>query len=285
MVTGATSGIGEAIAEDLAQQGATTLLLSRDEEKCRSTAERIQQKTNNNNVRYYVADLSSQEDIRSLTQTLNKDLDRLDVLVNNAGAWFKERQLSADGVEMTWALNHLGYFHLTRGLTDLLTQTAAKHGEARIINQSSLSHKDEGEMHWGDVELNDWSQAKGSFGAGWGAYLQSKLANVLHAFALARRLESSGVVANAVHPGVVVTGFTQNNGLFYKTIAPLRRLFNRSTPADGAAPAVYLASSAEAAGITGSYYGPPQTPEAAHPLAKDEAAQERLWQMSLEYAA
>lgn len=282
LVTGATSGIGEAIAEGLAKRGAKTLLVSRSEDKCRSVAERLRQITGNERVSYYVADLSSRADVNRLTAQLNNELGRLDVLINNAGAWFKERQESADGVEMTWALNHLGYFSLTHGLTELLRRTASEYGEARVINQSSLSHKQEGEMHWDDLEFHNWSEAKGTFGNGWGAYSQSKLANVLHAFALARKLEGTGVTANAVHPGVVVTGFTQNNGLLYKTVAPLRRLFNRSTPADGAAPALYLATAPEAAGITGVYYGPPQEREVPNPVVEDEAAQERLWDLSLQ---
>ena len=104
----------------------------------------------------------------------------------------------------------------------------------------------------------------------------------MHAFVLARHFEGTGVVANAVHPGVVVTGFSQNNGLLYKVVAPFRRMFNQSTPEDGAAPAIYLASAPEAATITGAYYGPPHEPEEVNPLAKDVAAQERLWNTSLE---
>lgn len=280
LVTGATSGIGEAIAEGLARQGATTILISRSEAKCRAVSERLKRETGNGQVRYYAADLSSQADVRGLTEQLNRDLNRLDVLVNNAGAWFKKRQLSNDGVEMTWALNHLGYFLLTHGLTDLLKRTAAEHGEARIINQASMSHE-EGKMHWDDLEFQNWNEAKGAFGDGWGAYSQSKLANVLHALTLAKKLAGTGVTANAVHPGVVVTGFTQNNGLFYKVVTPLRRLFNRSTPADGAAPALYLASSKEAAGVTGAYYGPPKEREAVNLVAKDETAQAQLWDISL----
>lgn len=137
-------------------------------------------------------------------------------------------------------------------------------------------------MHWHDPGFRNWAKAKSTFGDGWGAYAQSKLANVLHAFRLARHLEGSGVVANAVHPGVVVTGFTQNNGLRYRAAAPLRRLFNRSTPADGAAPALYLATSSEAANISGAYYGPPQEREAPNPVTEDEATQERLWNISLQ---
>lgn len=139
-------------------------------------------------------------------------------------------------------------------------------------------------MHWEDPEFkNNWaSEGRGSTGPGWGVYSQSKLANVMHAFALARRLEGTGVVANAVHPGVVVTGFSTNNGLMHRLAAPVRRLFNRATVHQGATPAVYLASAPEAGTVTGAYYGPPRKREAVNPIAEDVEAQERLWALSLE---
>ena len=284
VVTGATNGIGGAIAEGLADKGANLVIVGRNETKCAETAERITRKTGNSNVTYYVADLSVQEEVRSLANRLNENLPRLDVLINNAGAWFVGRKRSADGVEMTWALNYLNYFLLTHELTDLLKRTADEFGGARVINQASGAHL-EGKMHWDDLEFGTgWdTKGKGSIGPGWGVYSQSKLANVMHAFALARRFEGTGVVANAVHPGVVVTGFAANNGLFYKLMAPVRRLYNRSTPEDGAAPAIYLASAPEAAAVTGAYYGPPHKREEVNPVANDVSAQERLWKVSLDY--
>ncbi|NJL57720.1 SDR family NAD(P)-dependent oxidoreductase, partial [bacterium] len=243
LVTGATNGIGEAIAEDLARMGANIVVVSRSAAKCAATAERLRAIPGSGDIRYYTADLSLQAEVRALVERLNADLPRLDVLVNNAGAWFRERELTSEGIEMNWALNHLGGFLLTEGLTDLLKRTAAEHGAARIINQSSVAHL-EGQMRWDDLMFErHWDDAgRGNMWAGWGVYAQSKLANVLHAFALARSFAGTGVVANAVHPGVVVTGFAGNNGLMYRLAAPVRRLFNRSTPHEGAAPAVYLAS-------------------------------------------
>ena len=140
VVTGATNGLGEAIAEDLAKQGATLVIVSRNEAKCAETAKTLTQKTGNTNDTYYATDLSAQKEVRRLAKRLKGDLPRLDVLINNAGAWFAERKESADGIEMTWALNHLNYFLLTHELTDLLKRTAAQHGEARVINQASSSH-------------------------------------------------------------------------------------------------------------------------------------------------
>jgi len=283
LVTGATNGIGKAIAQGIAEKGAEIIIISRNEAKCKSVAELIQAQTNHSNIRYYAADLSSQAEIRTLSATLRQDLSRLDVLVNNAGAWFTDRKLSVDGIEMTWSLNHLGYFLLTNELLDLLKDTARKHGEARVINQSSYAHH-EGTMHWNNIELEGtWKiDGRGRNGPGWGAYSQSKLANVLHAFALARKLQGTGVVANAVHPGSVVTGISQNNGLVYQVAAPIRRLFNRRTPQQGAEPAIYLASDPEAGRVSGAYYGPPRKREAVNKIAESVNAQDRLWQMSTE---
>lgn len=285
IITGATNGIGEAIALDLAGQGADTIIVSRNAEKCAAVVDQIRQATGNPNVRHYAADLSSQTDIHRLVEQLNRDLDRLDVLINNAGAWFNSRQLSMDGIEMTWALNHLNYFILSNGLLDLLKHTAAKYGDARIINQSSSAHYT-AKMNWDDIEYKDtWdSEGRGELGGGWGVYSQSKLANVLHAFALARQLEGTGVIANAVHPSTVVTGFSTNNGAMYRFASVFRRMMNRTTPAYGAAPAIYLASAPEAATITGAYYGPLHKREDVNPIAKDVAQQDRLWELSLQYA-
>jgi retinol dehydrogenase 12 len=283
VVTGATNGIGEAIALALAKQGAEVVIIGRSKEKSEATVEMLRKATGNAKARYLLADLSSQADIRGLITRLNQELSRLDVLVNNAGAWFTKRELSVDGIEMTWALNHLSYFILTEGMSDLLKRTAAQFGEARIINQASSAHL-EGKMHWDNLEYDGtWdTKGKGSIGAGWGVYSQSKLANVLHAFALARRFAGSGVVANAVHPSTVVTGFSQNNGLIYRIAAPFRRLNNRNTPEYGSMPAVYLASAPEGTKITGAYYGPPHQPDTINPIANDIQAQDRLWQLSLQ---
>lgn len=281
LVTGATNGIGKAITHAIAAKGAEVIVVSRNAEKCAATVDEVKAATGNAKLRYYAADLSSQQDIHRLAEQLNQDLERLDVLINNAGAWFTERKLSVDGIEMTWALNHLNYFLLTEGLLDLLKRTAATYGNARIMNQSSVAHL-EGEMHWDNLEFEgNWETTGDGLRSGWAVYSQSKLANVLHAFALARRLEGTNVVVNVVHPGTVVTGFSQNNGLMYKLAAPVRRLMNRSTPEEGAAPAVYLATAPEAASITGAYYGPPQKREDVNPIANDVAAQDKLWEISL----
>lgn len=281
VITGGTSGIGGAMAHALAEMGAGIRIIGRDESRCRETAESIRRDTGNPDVQYYVADLSVQAQVRDVAQRLRNTLDRLDVLINNAGAWFTKRQVSADGIELTWALNHLAYFLLTNELLDLLEATAAEHGEARIINQSSSAHEN-ASIHWDDIEFErSWDTAgKGALGPGWAVYAQSKLANLLFTFALARHLEGTGVTANAAHPAVVVTRFSQNNGLLYKLAAPIRRLSNKRTPREGAQPAIHLASAPEAHGVSGAYYGPPQREETPAAIAHDPETQDRLWRLS-----
>ena len=132
LITGATNGIGAAIAEELSGTDSSIIIVSRSESKCASMANYLRTTSGNPNVRHYAADLSSQAEVRTWLALLNRDWERLEVLINTAGAWFTTRQISADGVEMTWALNHLSYVQLTHGLLALLTQTAALHGEARL---------------------------------------------------------------------------------------------------------------------------------------------------------
>lgn len=281
IITGATSGMGRAISEILAEQGADIVLVGRDDRKCRQTLQRLRRTSAGGEHRVYTADLSNQAELKRLAAELTRDLTRLDVLINNAGAWFTQRQLSADGIEMTWALNHMAYFLLTNALLDLLTDTAAAHGEARIVNQASMAHQN-ADINWNDPGFEtSWdTRGKGALGPGWAVYAQSKLANVIHAMTLARRLEGSGVTAHAVHPGVVVTGFSQNNGWLYRLAAPIRRLGNRKTPRDGAQPAVYAAGAPDLQGISGRYFGPPHQQENPNPMALDAATQDRLWQLS-----
>jgi retinol dehydrogenase-12 len=278
VVTGATNGIGKATAQALAENGATVVIVSRSADKCAATVSELKALTNNANITSYTADLSVMGQVVNVAAEIKANYERLDVLVNNAGMWFAERQLSADGIEMTWALNHLSYFLLTNQLLGLLKSTATEHGEARVISVSSMAHHG-ASIAWDDFQFEDWSRARTQY-PGWGAYQQSKLANVLFAYGLARRLEDTGVTSNAVHPGVVVTGFSQNNGAFFKFGAVFRRMFNRATALDGAMPSIYLASAPDARGVTGKYYGPPHKEEPSDPQTHDTAMQDRLWELS-----
>lgn len=268
IVTGATAGIGEATARELARQGARAVVVSRNPQKCADTVGRIQEITGNQNVEYYAADLSSQDEIRDLASRFKEDHSRLDVLVNNAGGFYLNRQESPDGIEMTWALDHLNYFLLTNLLLDLIQSSAP----ARIINVSSGAHQG-GEINFDDPEGEHRLY-------GWEAYAQAKLANVMFTYALARRLEGSGVVVNAMHPGFTATDLATNNGLLARLLMEISPLFARSAE-KGAETIVYLASSPEVEGISGKYFKDKESIKSS-PISYDRELQERLWRLSEE---
>jgi NAD(P)-dependent dehydrogenase (short-subunit alcohol dehydrogenase family) len=268
LVTGATSGIGLVTAQALAQQGATVVVVGRQAERGVATVRRMVQETGNPRVELLLADLSVQAQVRQLAAEVQQRFTRLDVLVNNAGALFMQRNQSLDGIEMTFALNHLGYFLLTSLLLDTLKASAP----ARVVNVSSNAHRS-GAMDFADPQ----GQRRYS---GWRAYCQSKLANLLFTYELARRLEGTGVTVNAVHPGFVATGFGRNNrGVFGLgiRIAQLTAL----SPQQGAETLIYLATSPEVEGVTGKYFVK-QRPVASSRASYDQAAAQRLWQLSTE---
>ncbi len=273
LVTGATSGIGEVAATELAGQGARVVIVGRSRERCEATVERIRQAHPGAEVESLVADLSSQAEVRRLAGEIQARCPRLDVLVNNAGALFSTRKESADGIEMTLALNHLGYFLLTNLLLDTLRATP----EARVVNVASDAHT----MARRGINFDD-IQGRKRYG-GMRAYAQSKLANILFTQELARRLEGTGVAANSLHPGFVATNFGQGNGWVntaIKLIAPVFAI----KPDGGARTTVYLASSPEVEGLTGKYFVKCRSIEPASP-ARDVEAARRLWQLSEELTA
>jgi len=268
MVTGATSGIGRVTAQVLAQAGAEVVAVGRNREKSEATVDRIKQQTGNPAVEYMLADLSSQAAIRQLAETFKRQHARLDVLVNNAGAFFLWHQESVDGIEMTFALNHLGYFLLTNLLLDTLKASAP----ARIINVSSGSHR-------GETISFDHLQGKHRY-SGFRTYGESKLANILFTYELARRLEGTGVTVNAIHPGFVATNIGINNGWIVRAIRPLMDLFALSEE-EGADTIIYLAMSKEVGGITGKYFLKRKAVSSSS-ISYDESIARRLWQVSME---
>jgi NAD(P)-dependent dehydrogenase (short-subunit alcohol dehydrogenase family) len=268
MVTGATAGIGEATAQELARKGATVVLISRNPEKCAATAARIQQETNNPNVNYISADLSSQAQIHELVVQFLSRYDRLDVLINNVGAFFLERRLSIDGVEMTFALNHLSYFLLTNLLLDIIKASAP----ARVVNVSSNAH------FKAALEFDNLQSWRDYFV--YTAYKRSKFANVLFTYELARRIKGSDVTVNALHPGIVGTDIAKNVnrwvGVGWRNFA---RYSSVLTPAQGAETSVYLAASPEVETVTEKYFV--KCKEApSDPATYDRAAAWRLWEIS-----
>ncbi|MDA0243353.1 MAG: SDR family oxidoreductase [Chloroflexi bacterium] len=265
LVTGANAGIGRATALGLAQKGAHVVMICRSAERGRAAQQEIIAQSGNQQVDLLLADLSVQAEIRRVAAEFKQRYSRLDVLVNNAGAIFTTRQESADGLELTFALNHLGYFLLTQELLPLLLASAP----ARIINVASGAHYS-GQINFDDLQLRQGYAA-------FKAYAQSKLANVLFTNELARRLAGTGVTANSLHPGVVGTQFGRNNrGL--SLIIRLVRPFLRSE-AKGAETSIHLATAPELATTTGQYFDDNQ-PKRASDLAYDETLTRRLWEES-----
>jgi len=268
LVTGATSGIGLVTAQALAHQGATVVLVGRNPERGAATISRIQQETGNPRVECLIADLSAQAQVRQLAGEFQRRFPRLDVLMNNAGAFFSRRGLSVDGLEMTLALNHLASFLLTQLLLDTLKASAS----ARIVNVSSDAHRG---------AQFDFADPQGAHRyRGWRAYSQSKLANLLFTYELARRLAGTGITTNAVHPGFVATGFGHNNRGLYALCIRVAQLTALS-PAQGAETLIYLATSPEVEGVTGTYFVKKRPVESAM-ASYDQATAQRLWQLSAE---
>jgi retinol dehydrogenase 12 len=288
LVTGATAGIGQETARELARLGATVIIVGRNPARCEATVVAIQRETGNPHVEFLRADMSSQAEIRRLAREFHERRQRLHVLVNNAGALFTHRCASADGIEMTFALNHLGYFLLTRLLLDTLKASAP----ARIVNVSSDAHKRVEEFDFAGLEKATCGGAKSQWAselfwmiAPWKhpalrRYCQSKLANMLFTYELARRLPGTGVTVNAVNPGYVATNITAGNGLLGWI---MRRFMGRYgiSAAEGALPSVYLATAPELEGVTGQYFMF-QKSWSSSLAAQDEATARRLWQLSEE---
>ena len=267
LITGGSDGIGYAAALQLARMGATVAIAGRNAGKTEAAAESIRRETGNPSVSVLLADLSSQGEARRLAAQVREQLPRLDVLLNNAGAIFLSRQTSVDGIEMTFALNHLGYFLLTTLLLDLLAESAP----ARVINVSSSSHYSAGNFRLEDLP-------RPGNGRSYQAYGRSKLCNVLFTYELARRLAGSGVTVNALHPGLVRTGIARNNGI-------LGRAANffigvRGVDATrGAETLVYLASSPDVETVTGKFFIDCR-PVPSSPLSYDTGLAAELWELS-----
>jgi NAD(P)-dependent dehydrogenase (short-subunit alcohol dehydrogenase family) len=266
LVTGATSGIGKEIALGFAGMGAAVVIAGRSKERCEAALQEIRSKAGGD-VSYLVADLSSQASVRQLAKDYAAAHSRLDILVNNAGVFLTKRMTTVDGIECTFAVNHLAPFLLTNLLIDIIKASSP----AKIITTSSVAHRG------ARIDLDDIQFKKKSY-SGIRAYSQSKLANILFTKELARRLEGTGVTANCFHPGAVRTSLVHDNPWYYRLIWTAGGPFFLSAE-KGADTGVYLASSPDVEGITGKYFVKRRQEEPSVEAGDMEAAA-KLWNLS-----
>jgi NAD(P)-dependent dehydrogenase (short-subunit alcohol dehydrogenase family) len=282
VITGATSGIGQVAAEKLTAMGARIVQVARDRERGQSAITRLNQVSPGISHKIYYADLSRLQEMKRVAAEIAQAEPRIDVLINNAGAMFGTRQLTEDGLERTFALNHMSYFMMTQGLGDRLAAAVP----ARVVNTASDAHTS-GTVDFDDLQsekayrfnLKDWLRYGGP---AFKVYARSKLMNILYTRELARKLAGAGVTANSLHPGFVSTRFgDQTGGLIGFGIGIAKRF--ALTPEQGAETLVYLASSPEVATTTGEYFHKCRPTMPSREAQDDDKAQ-RLWRESSKIA-
>ncbi|HME91489.1 MAG TPA: SDR family oxidoreductase [Myxococcaceae bacterium] len=266
VITGASSGIGKATALALARAGANLLLICRDSARGEAAAEEIREQSDNPLVNVLLAELASLDSIREVSRAIHARCSRLDVLINNAGIHCAQRRLSPDGLELTFATNHLAYFLLTQLLLDLLKASPS----ARIVNVSSEAHRR------GTIDFDNL-QGEKQYRA-FRAYSNSKLANVLFTYELAGRLKGTRVTANCLHPGTVRTNFGRGEPGFFRAVVKLAAPFMLS-PEKGAETSIYLASSPEVEDVSGKYFIKCAQARSSSE-SYDQAKARRLWDIS-----
>jgi len=267
LITGGSDGIGYAASRELARMGARVIIVGRNSAKTEAAVQQIIADTDNPAVECLLADLSSQREVRRVAAEAMELTPYLDVLLNNAGAIFLSDRRSAEGIEMTFALNHLSYFLLT----SLLLEHLRKAPRARIVNVSSCAHESPGTFRLEDLP-NPASNG------GYAAYKRSKLCNVLFTYELARRLEGEKITVNALHPGLVRTNIARNNGLPGRVVNFFIGV-RGVTPDRGAETPVYLAASPEAENVTGKYFVDCR-PVPSSGMSYDADLAARLWDVS-----
>jgi len=267
VITGATAGIGKEAAINLAAMGFKLALVGRNPDKISSTLSEIKSATGNEHITFFQADLSLMKEVRQLADEIQSTYDKIDVLLNNAGAYISEFGTTVEGFENTFALNHLSYFLLTDLLLDMLKVTP----NSRIVNVASNAHR--------NTNLNfDTLQGFSNY-KGWPAYCKSKLCNIMFTYELARRLEGSGTTANCLHPGFVNSNFGDNNKPSVRISLGAAKALSAISIKKGAKTSIYLASSDEAEAVSGKYF------DKCKPIKSSSQSyiiedQKRLWEIS-----
>lgn len=267
VITGGTDGIGKVAAAALAKAGANVTIVGRDGAKGEAVVREIKTHAGHDRVGFVRGDLSAQKGVRAAATELNNRLKRIDVLLNNAGAFFQRREVSEDGIERTFALNHLGYFLTTHLVMDLLKLSPS----ARIVNVASGAHLG------AKLDFGNLQNAKAY--SGWRAYQQSKLANIYFTYELARRLDGSKVTANCLHPGFVATRFGNNNTGMMRAVFGIAKSLLAKSETDGAKTSIHLAGSPDVAGVNGKYFDNCKAVRSSA-VSYDEAAARELWRVS-----
>ena len=271
LVTGATDGIGKVSARVLAELGAKVIIVGRNPEKSAIVLAELRSISGNENIDLLMADLAVMQEVRDLAEQVISRYDRLDVLLNNAGGYFTKHKITSDGLEMTFALNHMSYFLLTNKLMELLKYSAP----ARIVNVSS-------DAHYGvDMEfenLNGEQEYKA-----WKAYQKSKLANVLFTYELLKKVPGN-ITVNCLHPGFVATNFGHNNGGFFGPVLKIAQRISAIDPEEGAKTSIFLCSAPEVKGVSGKYFYKCQ-PKTSSRESRNMDTGKRLWQISSDIAS
>ena len=271
LVTGATDGIGKVSARVLAEKGAKVIIVGRNPEKSATVLAELKSSSGNENIDLLMADLAVMQEVRDLAEQVISHYDRLDILLNNAGGYFAKHELTSDGLERTFALNHMSYFLLTNKLMELLKSSAP----ARIVNVSSGAHYG---VDMDFENLNGEQEYKA-----WKAYQKSKLANVLFTYELLKKVPAD-ITVNCLHPGFVATNFGHNIGGFFGPVLKIAQRISAIDPEEGAKTSIFLCSAPEVKGVSGKYFYKCQ-PKTSSRESRNMDTGKRLWQISSDIAS
>ena len=271
LVTGATDGIGKVSARVLAEMGAKVIIVGRNPEKSAAVLTELKSISRNENIDLLMADLAVMKEVRDLAEQVISRYDRLDVLLNNAGGYFAKHEITSDGLEMTFALNHMSYFLLTNKLMELLHSSTP----SRIVNVSSGAH------YGVDIEFDNLNGEQGY--KAWKAYQKSKLANVLFTYELLKKVPAD-ITVNCLHPGFVATNFGNNNGGFVSPVLKIAKRISAIDPEEGVKTSIFLCSSPEVEEVSGKYFFKCQ-PKTSSRESRNMDTAKRLWQISSDIAS